>query len=231
MRFTPYFVTALLLVGCAEKEKPSSEPTMTVQVAYAKIIVPFPPNFVEVGPANRQLFPSEAPNHLVAWFVSPDDLKLMGLGSTNLCRRYMQIQRLKGATYDITSARQFAALAKEVLEQYESLRSSDVEFVNRVMSARVLESNDFTKLTVGNPEPLEIFLNIKDAVGYLTLIKLSAKSSQREEEITMVCSTTFMRVKEKVLFAYVYCAADEPDALGWVKSTSKSWIEAILRSN
>ena len=208
----------------------SAETNITVFVGGTKVLVPAPDQYVEVGSENR-VFPSEARNRLLAWFVTPSDLKQFGSESTNLSKQYMQLQVSKGAENRDISASQFSELAGDVAKLQDASYASAVQDVNRIMKKLASESKDFPDLEIGQPKPLGSFLKTDTAVGFLMLMSISSNSKQGKEQIPMVCGTTLVRVKQKLLFAYVYCAADNKKATDWVKSTSKSWVEAILKAN
>ena len=208
----------------------AAETNITVYVGSTKLLVPAPAHYVEVGSENRA-FPTEIPSRLLAWFVTPSDLKNFGSKSPRFLKRYMQLQVSKGEENQDITALRFAEVVGDASAHLNDMDASAVPEVKRIMKQLASGSKDFPDLEIGHPKPLGSFLKTETAVGFLTLMPVSSNSTSGKKQIPMVCGTTLVRVKQKLLFAYVYCAADNKEAIDWVKSAATSWVEAILKAN
>jgi hypothetical protein len=44
-------------------------------------------------------------------------------------------------------------------------------------------------------------------------------------------ASVFLRVRDRLIFAYVYGSSDDEDSLKWVEKTAEQWATEILTAN
>lgn len=87
------------------------------------------------------------------------------------------------------------------------------------------------KLQVGEQVPLGVFLDRNDAIGFASLAKYRVSAEGEHLDYLVAGGTSFMRVKGKILYAYVYSNYQSQSDLEWVRITSRRWIDQILSAN
>lgn len=225
MRIIMVCITALLVFWTSAL---AAETAFPVQAGGTEIIIPIPDQYVEVGDEHR-FFPDEAPNRLLAWFVKLEDMKKFSSDNKEILNRYMQIQISKGAENRTISASDFSKVAASVSKQQNADYAKSMQEVNRILKKLAMASKDIPEVEISHPKSLGTFLKTDRAVGFLMLMSVSSK--EQEKPIPVLCGGTIMRVREKLIFAYVYAEAHDKDAMQWVKSTSRQWAESIIKVN
>ena len=86
-------------------------------------------------------------------------------------------------------------------------------------------------IKIGEPVPLGTFVEQSDAYGFGNLMRYKVSSGEKEIEYDMVTGISFLRVKSRVLFAYVYCLYESEKDINWAKSKSIEWIDSMLKLN
>lgn len=225
MRIIMFCITALLVSLTSAF---AAETVFPVQAGRTEIIIPIPGQYVEVGDEYR-FFPEEAPNRLLAWFVKTEDMKKFLPDNKEVLNRYMQIQISKEAESRTISASDFSKVAAAVSKQQNVDYAKSMHEANRILKKLATASKDIPEVEISHPKALGTFFKTDRAVGFLMLMSVSSKD--QEKPIPVLCGGTIMRVREKLIFAYVYAEAHDKDAMQWVKSTSKQWAESIIKAN
>lgn len=207
----------------------SAEVPVKVRISDRIIMIPCPPGFVEVGENKRDFFPVAPNNRLLAIFVSPKDLQLLDGEVTRDIEHYMQVQVSRRAEDRPLGAADFKELVGAIREQQDAGWEEVRDKMNTMLSDAAKESKDFPQMEIGKPIPLGTFLNKENAYGFAMLMSLN--EGGRRKPITMVCGACFIRVKERLLFTYVYGKHEGKQSVEWVRRISQDWVGRILQAN
>jgi hypothetical protein len=190
-----------------------------------KFSIPVPEQFAEVGD-RKQVFPEGTGNRLLAWFVPAADIK-EGKSSS----RWMQVQSLKKLEDHVLTAAEFTQLKEITDKQQEQLYAAAKEELDGILK-KASSGEGAVQLKMGQVKPLGIFMKGDSAFGMLMLMGLEAKAADgKSVSDTVYCAANFLRVNDRLLYAYAYCSAQEKDAMEWVKVTSERWVKEIQKAN
>lgn len=207
----------------------AGEAPVKVRVSDRTIVIPAPSGFSEIGEGNRDLVPASPNNRLLAIFVPSKDLPAVASGTPTDIESYMQVQVPRQGEDRSIGATEFKKLTTEIRQKqdkgWEEVRGE----INKKLSDAAWESKDFPQLEVGKPIPLGTFLDKENAYGFAMLMTLNEPG--RPKPITMVCDGCFLRVKDRLLFAYIYKKYDGKKSIDAVHRTSQVWVDQILGAN
>jgi len=222
-------ISALLLIAtnlaafCAESPFKAS-------VGGQTILIPAPSNYVEVGLEKRQIFPSDIPNRLLAWFALPQELKTLGTSKNEGLTRHMQVQVSKKIEDQNLGPSDFNEIATMLTKQQDEIFASATDEVNNILK-KMTSGTGISDLKLSQPKSLGSFYKSENVASFLMLMSMEVATKQGKRTEKVVCATNLMRVKDRLLFVYVYCNAEEKNSLDWVKDVSKTWTQAILNAN
>jgi hypothetical protein len=80
---------------------------------------------------------------------------------------------------------------------------------------------------VGHPEMLGGLFQKSDAAGFAMLLAFK----QGERSVTMANGTAFVRVRQRLLFMYLFRKYESPDTVNWLRRNLEPWVDAILAKN
>ncbi len=221
MRFTFLAAIACLLLNIAPVNAGEAFP---VTVGGVKFSIPVPEQFAEVG-ERKSAFPEGTGNRLLAWFVPAADLK-----EGKASRRWLQVQSLKQLEGHALTAAEFAQLKDITDKQQEQLYAAAKQELDGVL--KKASSGEGVQLKMGQVKPMGIFMKGDAAFGMLMLMGMEAKAADgKSVSDTVYCAANFLRVNDRLLYAYAYCSAQEKDAMDWVKATSERWVKEIQAAN
>jgi hypothetical protein len=232
---TPAWSTLLLLMTIHAHQLLAATQSTTIELGGKTIHAPAPSGFHEISelsPGTRELAETMTPatNHLLAVFVTEGDRGRILKGESPELSRYMFLQSPKDARPLDVSEAFFQQLAGEYKRQqaklFESVKAKIGLEIDKALGERYGAS-----LRFGDQVPLGVFLDRPNVVGsaIFSKIQVSAAGSHRDE--LLVGAFSLMRVRERILFAYVYGRYGSQEDLEWVRSTSTAWVEQILHSN
>jgi hypothetical protein len=222
-------LAVVIMLSCLPVFLYSAEVPVKVRVSDRIIMIPCPPGFVEVGENKRDFFPAAPNNRLLAIFVSPQDLPLLDGDAARDIEHYMQVQVSRRAEDRPIGAADFKELVGGVREQQDARWEEIRDKMNTMLSDAAKESKDFPQMEIGKPIPLGTFLNKESAYGFAMLMSLNAGG--RPKPIKMVCGACFIKVKERLLFTYVYAKHEGNQSIEWVRRTSQDWVDRVIADN
>ena len=207
----------------------SAENEFSGKVGGVPIVIPKPTEgFQEVGYDNRELMEILVPptNRLICAFLTDEDLAKFGTPEAEGLSRYMMVQIARqGEFTDLTSS-DFADLVKDIEAEMADIMPSAMEEVNEEMGKR-LKDLDIEKMEVGQPEMLGKLFAKPDASSLAMMMPLQEGTKTTK----MICSISFIRLNNKLLFAYVYGEYEGEETLAWVKDVTQKWVDAMLLAN
>ena len=215
--FMIFFYWLMLLGSIANAETQNIQ----IEVGGVKIDVQAPIGFHEISslsPETRNLAETMTPpsNRLLAIFVSEDDLGRIMKGEAPEFGRYMLLQVFRELENTNISNGQFRQLVAQIKEQQNTL-SKEYELSQ--------------KMKIGEQVPLGVFFEQSNAIGFASMVKYQAEAEGEKLDYVVAGGTSFIRVKQKVLYAYVYGTYENQDDLNWVRSKSREWVDSLLTFN
>jgi hypothetical protein len=90
-----------------------------------------------------------------------------------------------------------------------------------------LKSLDAKPLEIGHPEMLGGVFQKPNASGFAML----AAYKQGERSVTVAMGFGLLRVRQRVVFAYLYRKYESPDTVTWLRKILETWCDAILAKN
>lgn len=231
--------SALATLTAQDKGATSTEATTTrtFKAGGESFAIPAPlKGMVEMGPDYRGAVDNLVPpyNRLIAAFVLPDDLdkirngdrKIPPVGSIVSVSRQYEFTEIdeSGFTAIVDSA---SKSFNSTLDSYA--KENQEKFDRRIKSLDL----DNLKITFDKPVSLGSLFSNQSSAGFGTILQVSAvgTSSQKELSSKKVLSVCFVRVKNRVLFTYVFADYKDIETVKWLRKTSEEWAAAILSAN
>ncbi|MCP4392990.1 MAG: hypothetical protein GY804_01785 [Alphaproteobacteria bacterium] len=238
MQLIPYTMCLFLMLASGTAN--TTQNNIQVEIGGTKIDVQALDGFYEISsisPKALKLFDTLTPptNRLLAVFVSEKDLnKIKNDENLNL-KRYMILQVYKTSENKYISENEFTPFKTLIKNQHENLLKYSKDKIKSLLKdASKKLSNDYDiplKINIGEQVPLSIFLEHPSAIGFTTLSKYQTAVKGNKIDTTVAYSTLFVKVKNKLIYAYVYSDYETQEDIDWVNSQSKSWVESIIASN
>lgn len=149
--------------------------------------------------------------------------------------RYMLLQAYRHIEHLDVSGAQFSQFVGQFKQQHDHLLAKVKDEIDPLlddMSGNLsIERGVPLRLKLGEQVPLGTFMEKADAVGFGILGKVQASAQGEQLDNLVAGALSLMRVKGKVLFAYVYGNYETPKDLEWVRATSSTWVDQILMAN
>jgi hypothetical protein len=199
------------------------------RVGGVSLVLPAPASdLTEVGNDNRVLFEVTVPdmNRLVAAFVPSSNLA--GLRTPkNQLKQYALVEVSRRAEFLDVGLSDFNLLAGNLGKQMGSIadvhRQENEDLFNRRMKAMNLNQ----KLTLGKPVMLGALFSKDNAAGFGMVEQVTVNGNSAK----MMVATVLLRVKNRVLFAYLFTEYKDEQTVNWSRKTSEQWADAILVAN
>lgn len=228
-------LSVLLLGLCmfsnAQKSDVSGE-VESFKAGGTPIAIPAPTTAMnEVGYDNRELMEVFVPsvNRLIAAFVLTEDLPKLSEGADDLkMAQYAMVQVPRQGEYMDCGASDFKEVTEGAKESFGEVLSSSFEEAENEFNQR-MKALDLDEATVqlGDPIQLGCLFSKKDAYAFGMIIPVKTG----EETIQMSMSCVLMRVKNRLLFLYLYAEYKNEETVKWLRKTSESWVDSVLTSN
>jgi len=204
----------------------------TYRVGGTLIAIPQPTrDFVETDSDNRKLLEVGVPdsNRLVAAFVLTNDLTSLKSGSNQKLSRYAMVEVQRNSEFADFSASDFKGMTDSASKELGSLitstsstKETEDEF-NRKVEALHLDA----KVSLDKPVSLGCLFSKQDAYGFGMLMAFTSHGTTTN----MINGTALVRIKNRLVFAYVYAVYRDQDSLQWVRKVTENWADAILQAN
>jgi hypothetical protein len=82
-------------------------------------------------------------------------------------------------------------------------------------------------VTVEKIVPLGKLFDKPNTAGFAMMMPVSTKGTT----VNMVCGMMFLRVHNRLLYAYLYTRYEDQSSVERVMKSSESWADAILKAN
>jgi len=171
-------------------------------------------------------------NRLLGALISEEDLQRANENQEPKLNRYMMLQ----VAYQMENKSVSSAEFQDLTSTIKKLQKTLLQKIKDKTADEV--TNNFSEeykipvdIKIGEPVPLGTFVEQSDAYGFGNLMRYKVSLGEKEIEYDMVTGISFLRVKSRVLFAYVYCLYESEKDINWAKSKSIEWIDSMLKLN
>ncbi|MFY9949512.1 MAG: hypothetical protein WAK27_12515 [Candidatus Sulfotelmatobacter sp.] len=227
--------TVLTFLLCALFASASSLHAADCSTTAGGVPVVIPPpakEFAEVGSDRRDFFEYMVPsrNRLLCAFVPADFLPRLknparGLG------QYMLVElsrRLDEKNTEVTSA-SFEKVVSGMKQQFADSSTLDqtVQTTSEEISRKLKQLDSSTDISIDKPTPLGTLFQTSDAYASAMLAPVSSGG------VTMrtINASVLLRVRNRLIFAYIYGSSDDENSLRWIEKMAEQWANEILTAN
>lgn len=243
-RRLPLLLPLLLAAFAAAQTSAQTRPAPGVQVlrlGAASVRLPAPEGFVEATAKServRQYFTtSESPeNEMLAVHMPAGTVEGIDGGQTPMPDFYTKVSVLRRAKEMDMSPAGFASLIGTIDRQGSKLfdpKNPDTARKLKEVESRVnAASQNGSQLTFDGPEVLGVFEKSPNVYSMLMLVKLNVTSAGGQStQIPVLAAASFVRVRARVLFVYVYRRFNAAEDADRVKTFARRWNEQIIAAN
>ncbi len=195
-------------------------------------LVPPTSEMAEMGYDNRELmeiFVAQT-NRLIAAYAMKKDIPGISRGDQDLVlEKYAMVQVPRRAEYMDVRPEDFEQVTAGAKQAFgdtmgTTLKEVEDEF-NRRMKALDL---DEATMRLGKPVQLGCLFSKKDAYAFGMIMPLTMGNG---EKLKMGMGATVMRVRNRLLYVYLYAQYKDENTVRWLKKTTEAWANAILKAN
>jgi hypothetical protein len=129
------------------------------------------------------------------------------------------------------SAADFKEVKDQVATSMDQILAEKKDEINARLK-KLAEEGQGAEVELTEPMMLGTFLNQENAVCSAMMMKARSPDGKGGfNERVIACGMSIMRVKDKILYLYVYSHYTDEAALEWAKNTSKKWVADVLAAN
>ena len=248
-RFTLSLASALVLVfgvsaHAQEHEAKTAKPRTTlasVQLGDKIIVIPEPEGYEEATAQFKQIkdrfAATEAPeNEMLLVHMLAADCELLRQGSNPTFSQYTKISVLRQAKeLTVTSEMMKAAiedLRKQAVKFPDPNNPTTLAMEKHLERALSNLNSKQTTIDFGKPEVLGEFNAGPNVFSLLMLLNVKINQSGVEAKPTaMLMSVSYVRLKERIIFVYVYKKLESKADLEPLKTFTTNWTNKMLAAN
>jgi hypothetical protein len=204
-----------------------------IQVKAGGVVLTMPgpaPDFTEVGDKLRTTFfelLAPSTNRLLSAYVPAQTLGELNQGKAlGGLEMYSMVEVPRKAEYSDLTPQAFDQLAKAMnpgLAQLDTKKAG--EFQDEI-DVR-LKALGGKPIKLGEPEVLGSIFQKTDSSGFAMLMGYK----QDDRTVTMAMGMAVLRVKQRLIFAYLFRRYESPDTVSWIRENLEAWTDAILSKN
>jgi hypothetical protein len=227
-----FFVLGVLEIGNAQESTLKTTPAQSFKAGGMPIVI-LPPTteMSEVGYSNRDFMDIivNPNNRLIAAFVPTNELPMFRKESdAPKLSKYAMVQVLRRGEDMVIDTSYFSKLITHLKEKFgdlidSSLKSVEEEFNRRMKSLDLDEAT----MNLGTPVQLGCLFSKQNAYAF----GMITPTSWGGQNTKLVMSCAFVRVKQRLLFVYLYADYKNEDTVKWLRKTTVDWVNTILTSN
>ncbi|MCK4995053.1 MAG: hypothetical protein KAS13_08445 [Candidatus Omnitrophica bacterium] len=184
---------------------------------------------IEVGYDVREQMEIFVPgsNRLISGYMRSVDIPRFIKGEENfILPKYASIQVARQGEYHdlkLSDFNEVVAYIKDSLgdELAKITKESEPEFNSR------MKSMDLNEISFDEPVQLGTFFSKDNAYSFGIL----TTNSDGKMTWTMVIGTTFIRVRERLLFVYMFANHKDDTTIAMVRKITEEWADAIIAAN
>ena len=186
-------------------------------------------DLIEVGYDVREQMEIFVPasNRLLCGYMTPSDIPHFAKGENNfILSKYALVQVARLGEYQDYKANDF----KDLVDYVKNSLGDDIGLITEESEAEFnsrMESMNLSKVSIGKPVQLGTFFSKPNAYSF----GMISTTSDGENSWTMVIGTTFIRVRNRLLFVYLFAEYRDDETIAMVRKVSEKWADAILAAN
>jgi len=227
--------TVPTLLLCALFASASLLPAADCSTTAGGVPVVIPPpakEFVEVGSDNRDFFEYMVPsrNRLLCAFVPADFLPRLKNPASGL-GQYMLVElsrKLDEKNTEVTSA-SFEKVVLGMKQQFadSSTLNQTVQTTSEEISSKLKQLDSSKDVSIDKPTPLGTLFQTSDAYASAMLAPVSSGGVR----MRTINASVLLRVRDRLIFAYIYGSSDDENSLKWIGKMAEQWANEILTAN
>jgi hypothetical protein len=166
-------------------------------------------------------------NRLLTAYLPPEAFAKLNAGKLTVgLELYGLVEVLRQAEYVDCTPAAFQELSKNVGTSLGKVAADKMGDVQEEMAVR-LKALGAKPIEIGKPEMLGGIFEKTDAFGYAML----SAYKQEERSVTMIVGMAFLRVKQRLIFVYLYRRYESSDSATLIRRELETWADAILAKN
>ncbi|HSD45835.1 MAG TPA: hypothetical protein VLB87_04400 [Pyrinomonadaceae bacterium] len=224
------------------KTPKASTPSLTssVQLGDRLVVIPSPEGYEEAASQFKvikdRFTATEAPgNDMLFVHLPVSDCDLLRNGSNATYDQYTKISVFRaGRELNVTSAMMTAAVAdlRKEAAKFPDPNNPTTQGMEKHVERALTEINSKqTKIDFSKPEVLGEFNAGNDVFSLLLLLTVKVNIGGVEASTPMLMSVSYVRVKERLIFVYVYRKLNSKADVEPVKQFTTKWTGSILAAN
>jgi hypothetical protein len=209
-----------------------AEPTASHASIVGEVSIQIPPpakDMIEYGPDKGRVDSFVPPyNRLVIAFVPIEDKDAVVSVDKKAPPRLALVQVSRQYESMNISESGFRTIIGDVAKKFDTTvesyaKENEEEFNRRLKSLDI----DNPKIAFEKPISLGFLFDEPNAAAFGTVLQASAGSASTKKALSVI----YMRVKDRVLFAYFFMDYKDQGTLLELRKTSEAWARAILKAN
>lgn len=202
----------------------------TFRIGLKTITIPPPsPDLTETGPDYRVLLQTLVPtnNRLVAAFLTPDDFTQIRSSTAASLSQYALVQTARRAEFADITPEIFKQVDSSLATQFEAAVNASLKDHQDEINRRLKALGQDKTVTLDKPLMLGSLFSKPDASGYGQIVPVTVNDTTKK----IVVGMTLLRVRERMLFLFLYTPYKDEDTVKSVRATSEKWADAVLAAN
>ena len=139
---------------------------------------------------------------------------------------YALVEVMRQAEYADCTQQAFEEMLKGAEASMGAFVTENVGQLEEEMNIR-LKSLGTKPIEVGRPEMLGGVFRKTDAAGFAMLVAIK----QNDRSVTMAGAFAMVRVKQRLIYAYLFRRYESPDTVRWLRKNLDVWADAIVARN
>ena len=222
----------LTLLPCVAQDKDTNDaPTpQEFRIGGVSLLVPTPTSeLVETGPDLRVLLDVLAPdsNRMLAAFITREDLASLSKGGNNRLSKYCLVEVARRLEFLDLDEASFKTVTDGASSQMGQLMDSAAKTEGEALNRRLAALGADGKIALDKPVQLGAMFSKRNAFGFATMIPVSSEG----QTANMIGGTIILRVRNRLVFAYVFTEYKDDKTASWVRKVSEDWADAVLKAN
>lgn len=186
----------------------------------------------EVGSDYRVIFEPYVPdtNRLIAAYMPDGDASKILAGVVIGGFRHAFVETMRRTEFAELDAASFKQISAAFDKQYGTVQGSsqaDLKAQQDELNHKLKAVGATADVAIDKPIQLGAFFSKPDAFCFGSIFPVSAGASSAK----MISSVIALRVRNRLLYAYIYAPYAGDDSVRWVRDTSEEWADAILKAN
>jgi len=227
--------TAVTFLLCALFVSASSLHAADCSTMAGGVPVVIPPpgqEFVEVGSDKRLFFEYMVPsrNRLQCAFVRSDFVPRLKNPASGM-GHYMLVElsrKLDEKNTEMTAAG-FEKVVLTIKQQFadSSALNQTVQATSEEISRKLKQLDPSKDVSIDKPTPLGTLFETSNAYAFALLQGVSSGGAT----IRAINASLLLRVRDRLIFAYIYGNGDDEKSLKWIEKMTQQWADEILTAN